>query len=716
MIQSSKPARQRYRKDVDGLRAIAVLSVFLYHLQPELLPGGFLGVDVFFVISGYLITGIIVREHHQQCFSFSHFYARRIKRIFPALFVVLAMSACVALLLMTPETYINFMKSGRYAAAQLSNFFFSQKVDYFSEGFSAQPLLHTWSLGVEEQFYLFWPLLIYICFRFFQNHKNSQRSSTRKDTISQKAPVSAGNLRDITDALRLNLKIGGVFFLLALASFWICYHLTTTSYNLAFYMFYTRAFEFCIGGGLALNIVPALKSERANRIAGAAGLIILGYSFLFIGEEYSGHSFLQFGVLVPCIGSALLIHCHGRKSAANRLIATRFPVFVGKISYSLYLYHWPVIIFWKLFSSNRDLGGPESVVLFLISFLLATLSYLFIEQPARKSSWSDVITIAAAAAVILFFASSFRILENFSESGWRISRYQQENLGKAHHQVIGCRKTSKNGVKFYQCQDSDTRDTPVIALLGDSHAPHYLQSTTSWAKKNGYNVKYSAVPGCPMVLGEVSIHQTVFEEKYTEVCERTLSLLDQNIVKDSRVEIVMIAQRYDLFYDGKGYLNNTRMITFKDNDGRVVKDHTAYYKDRLSETVEVMKNAGKKVIILKQVPLNIGTDSCEWQPLLFKLLNQEKICEYDYGFISKWQQPSIDFIDSFSLEHALPVFDPAAVMKKPHVNGTNLYQDGDHLNAHGVYYLVPFFEQYMEQIVADWTETTKQNNTATPIN
>ena len=168
-MHHSASRRSAYRADIDGLRSVAVLSVFLFHLQPGLLPGGFLGVDVFFVISGYLITGIILREHHLRTFSFTHFYARRIKRIFPALFVVLLFSAVIALFLLIPETYKNFMQSARYAAAQLANFFFSRKVDYFSEGFSGQPLLHTWSLGVEEQFYLFWPLLIFVCFRFFNN-------------------------------------------------------------------------------------------------------------------------------------------------------------------------------------------------------------------------------------------------------------------------------------------------------------------------------------------------------------------------------------------------------------------------------------------------------------------------------------------------------------------------------------------------------------------
>jgi len=665
-----------------------------------MLPGGFLGVDVFFVISGYLITAIIVREHHLQCFSFAHFYARRVKRIFPALFVVLLLSACVAVVLMTPEAYVNFMKSGRYAAAQLSNFFFSRKVDYFSEGFSGQPLLHTWSLGVEEQFYLFWPLLIFICFRFFQNRKTVQVSNLRVIEPSQQSLDSPGIIENLSGTYRTNSKIAAIFIALAVASFWICFHFTETSYNLAFYMFYTRAFEFCIGGFLALKIVPELKSDRANMLAGASGLLLLCYSFLFISEEFLGDSFLQFGVLVPCIGSAIILYVQSKKSVAHRLISMSFPVYVGKISYSLYLYHWPVIIFWKLFSNNHSLGWKESVGIFLVSFFLATLSFFLVEQPVRRSKLANWKTILLAIGVIILFASSFRTLEDFGESEWRITRYQQDRPGKSHKPVEGCRKSMKDGVKFYQCQDSRTEDTPIVALVGDSHAPHYFKSVTSWAKKEGYNVKYIAVPGCPMVLGDVSIHQTLFDEKYTKACEDSLALLQKSIVDDPLVEIVMIAQRFDLFYDGKGYLNNTRIITFKNHTGSVVDDHTRYYEDRLSETVEILKAAGKEVIILKQVPLNIGTDSCDWEPILIRLFNQEKRCEYDDGFISKWQKPSIDFVNDFCQEHGLPMFDPAPAMDKPQQNGKNLYTDGDHLNEYGVDYLVPYFEQEMDRIMA----------------
>jgi len=698
-MHSGLPAETKYRKDIDGLRAIAVLSVFLYHLQPQLLPGGFLGVDVFFVISGYLITSIIVREHHHRCFSFSRFYSRRIKRIFPALFVVVVLSACAAIVSMTPETYVNFMKSGRYAAAQLSNFYFSQKIDYFSEGFSGQPLLHTWSLGVEEQFYLFWPLLIYICFRCFQNKANLQQSNPREDAITGQLSDIQENIETYSGGSHITYSIAVIFLLLALASFFICNQLTETNYNLAFYMFYARAFEFCIGGGLALKILPVIESEKVNILCGITGLILLCFSFLFVSEEFLGGSFLQFGVVLPCIGSALIIHAHSRKSLANRLISNNFSVFVGKISYSLYLYHWPVIIFWKLCSSNRMLGWLESVAIILISFVLATLSYKLVEQPTRKSALSTWRTISSAAIVIIVFASSFKVIENFDKSEWRIAPYQIDKSVQAYEQVVGCHKFSEDGLQFLQCQEANREDTPVVALLGDSHAPHFLQSVASWAKKNGYNVKYNAVAGCPMVLGDFSLHQTIFDQQYSKFCEQSLSLLKRNIIDDPLVEIVMIAQRYDLFYDGIGYLSNTRIMTFKDREGRVVEDHISYYKDRLSETVNSMEEEGKKVIILNQVPININVDSCSWEPLLFKFFNRNSHCEYDYGFISKKQQPSIDFVKKFCQEHELTMFDPAQAMAEPQLNGKNLYRDGDHLSEYGVYNLVPYFERYMDQIM-----------------
>jgi len=409
-----------YRPDIDGLRAVAVLSVFCYHLYPQLLPGGFLGVDVFFVISGYLITLIILRENRQGIFSFAHFYARRVKRIFPALFVVLLLSALVGVFLLVPDTYVNFMASARYAAAQLANFFFARKVSYFEEGFAGQPLLHTWSLGVEEQFYLCWPLLIFLCFYLLRR--------TGRAADGAAAAPSAGYREDRQTGSRVRRTVLAVFVVLAVLSFAAGFVLAETEPKLAFYMFYTRAWEFCVGGAVALRSAAQRPAAGTAAVAGVTGLLLLGYSFLFVGQSYLGRSFLQIGVLLPCLGAALVIYAGGRSGAINRLLAGTVVVGIGRISYSLYLYHWPVIIFYKIFSNDHEIGLPAAAAIVALSLALATLSYFLVEQPARKTSWSNRLVLLLALLVILVFARGFEIMEEYDRASWRIAPYAATEL------------------------------------------------------------------------------------------------------------------------------------------------------------------------------------------------------------------------------------------------------------------------------------------------
>jgi len=668
--------KREYRSDIDGIRALAVLSVLIFHINPSLLPGGFLGVDVFFVISGYLITNIIFQENHLGTFSFLHFYVRRIKRIFPALFTVLIFSTIIAALLLTPEMYVDFMKSARYASAQLSNFFFSQRVDYFSEGFSGQPLLHTWSLGVEEQFYLFWPLLIFICFKFF-------KSTQAVEGFSKK---------------HVNNMIAGVLLLLSLVSFSACYFLAELNRNLAFYMFYSRAFEFCIGGFLSLNIVRPLTAKTSNFIVGALGFFLLCYSFFFIKEEYLGRSFLQFAVIVPCIGAALIIYADKQKSFFNTLLATKLPVAVGKISYSLYLYHWPVIIFWKIFNNTHEIGIPASLGIIFISFVFSTLSYFLIEQPSRKASFSDNKVLISAVVLIITFTVFYKNIENYGTAQWRIQKYDEASSQSLNRYFPECSENSETYLKLYDCTDAEGEDVPIVALVGDSHAPHYLYPLTAWAKANGYDVKYLSIAGCPMLLGEIHV-QNILSPEYEEICVRGLPLLASEIVGDPRVELILIAQRFDLFYNGKGFLNTSRHITFRDSKGKTVADHIGYYSDQLSHTMNSIRAAGKNVVILKQVPIFGGFNACNWEPRLKKIFSQKRVCILDTDFIEQWQQPSIDFIDAFAKDHQIEVFDPAPYLETPLNNSTNMYSNIDHLNEHGFEYLSPYFIEAMDGIM-----------------
>lgn len=701
-MHKSQLSPRKYRADIDGIRALAVLSVFFFHLQPTLLPGGFLGVDVFFVISGYLITGIILRENYLRTFSFIHFYTRRVKRIFPALFVVLAFTAFVAIFSLPPDTYDNFMTSARFASGQLANFFFARKVGYFDEGFAGQPLLHTWSLGVEEQFYLFWPLLICICFWLFNNAKS--RVPGRADRLTGVTPYSGGvsfeeGIAHSGATRSVNIKIAAVMVVLSLSSFIVCFFLAERNYNLAFYMFYARALEFCIGGFISLKILPELESRGANCLAGALGLFLLFYSFLFIKEEYLGISFLQFGVLVPCVGTALIIHANWQKGIFNKILATAIPSAVGKISYSLYLYHWPVIIFYKLYNNTYEVGATASVGIIFVSFVLSTLSYLLVEQPARKTTLADRRVLALAAGVIIVFAASFKSLEKYETASWRITSYIESQSPAPAEYASGCHKQDIGGIEFFSCNDREKEDAPIIALVGDSHSPHFLYSTTAWAEKKGYNVKLDALAACPMLLGDVDL-TTVYGEGHANDCKRKMSLFQTEIVDDPRVRIVLIALRFDLFHTGLGYSNRTPMMTFIDASGRKVEDHASYFREQLSFTVDTIRKAGKEVILVKQVPIFHGARDCDWEPRINKLLNKERVCSYDSSFIAKWQQPSIDFVNEFAATHHLAVLDPVPFFDGPLHDGINLYRDSDHLNDHGKQFLAPYFVHALDEVLA----------------
>ena len=703
MIQTYrlKTPNTEYRPDIDGIRALAVLSVFIFHLHPNLLPGGFLGVDIFFVISGFLITGIIVRENHLKTFSFSHFYARRIKRIFPPLFAVLLLSGFIATILLTPETHVNFMKSARYASGQLANIFFSREVDYFSEGFSGQPLLHTWSLGVEEQFYLFWPLLIYGCYRLFNTSKTALSDNTPSNSCgcSQTAgPRDTLWSDEHGGTSYIETKIAGVFLLICLFSFCLCYFLAQTNQNLAFYMFYARAFEFCIGGIIALKILPHPVTPRANGLIGVLGLLLLCYSLYFIEEEHLGRSFLQFGIVLPCIGTALIIHADWKKGIINKILATQLPASIGKISYSLYLYHWPAIAFWKSYTHSNELRAADSFGIILVTFSLSILSYFLIEKPARKSILPDFRTLVCALLAIFVFSFIFKDMEKYEIARWRITPYLNKKTAAVKSYDPGCTETIKDGLLYYKCQSIEKTAGPVIALVGDSHSPHYLRPVTAWAKNHGYNVKFLGVAGCPMLLGGVHIKSTIAEHE--RQCDSALPLLETQIVGDPHVELILIAQRFDLFYDGKGAFNTTRQITFKDSTESVVEDHTGYYDDRLSFTVNAIRKAGKDLVLLEQVPLFSGIQTCNWIPLLGKLSAQERSCSFDRGFIDRRQQPSIDFINKFASVHQVEIFDPMPYFSSPLVDGFNLYRDKDHINEHGSLFLTPFFEKEMNAIMA----------------
>jgi peptidoglycan/LPS O-acetylase OafA/YrhL len=350
-----------YRSDIDGLRSIAVGTVVLYHAFPRLIAGGFIGVDVFFVISGFLITSIIHRQAQAGTFSLAQFYERRARRILPALAVLLVAVIGLALLASPPSDVREMAKGLAGAATFTSNIIFWKETGYFGADAHEIPLLHTWSLAVEEQFYLIWPLLMVF--------------------IDRRRPLAW-----ILAAAALSLG----FSVMDVAG-----HPAS-----AFYLPHDRMWELLAGAGLVFLPRWTLGPRAAAIIALAALAGILGPALFYTAQT----PFPGIAAVPVCLGTAMLLHLGAsRRTPVHRLLSARPFVAVGRISYSLYLWHWPVLVYARLIL-DRPPTLAETVAAVLAALALSALSWKFVENPARAFAASTRTVLVAAAGVLLLFA------------------------------------------------------------------------------------------------------------------------------------------------------------------------------------------------------------------------------------------------------------------------------------------------------------------------
>jgi peptidoglycan/LPS O-acetylase OafA/YrhL len=367
----------RYRADIDGLRAVAVLAVMLFHARLGVVPGGYVGVDIFFVISGFLISSIIVDGLKQSTFSMAQFYDRRVRRIFPALFTVMAACMAAGWIYLTPADYKNFAISVTSTAVFLSNVSFNRKAGYFAPAASTQPLLHTWSLGVEEQFYAIVPFVLILLYR------HAWRT---------RAPII----------------LGAALLSLGYAAYGVDHEWTS-----AFYLLPSRAWELLTGMAIAAGIVPAIKWRPAREAAGLTGLAMIAAACLLYTSETH---FPGLAALLPCVGTALLIHSGNGNSAlpptaVSRLLSLPALVFTGKISYSLYLWHWPLLAFAE-YNWPEAFNTPLRLGLIALAVVLSVLTWRFVEQPARQKSLPSArrrVFLSGGAAIAAALVTGYAI-------------------------------------------------------------------------------------------------------------------------------------------------------------------------------------------------------------------------------------------------------------------------------------------------------------------
>jgi peptidoglycan/LPS O-acetylase OafA/YrhL len=335
-----------YRPEIDGLRALAILPVIFFHLDFNLFNGGFLGVDIFFVISGYLITYIIIIEIKEKKFSLVLFYERRARRILPALFLIMFFSSIVGYFLMLPDAYQNFGQSLVSTTLFSNNIFSIITSDYWDLTSEFKPLLHTWSLGVEEQYYFLIPLILLIIHNFFEK--------------------------------KISLILVSIFLL----SFAISMFGSLNFQRINFYSLPTRAWELMIGSFLVLYQIQDNYKFRNTSFFNFLGILTIFFSIIFLSKENAtpGPS-----TLLPTIGAALIILSQEKKGIIYKILTNRISILVGKMSYSLYLWHWPVLVYFRVYSKDPPLVFAKFILL-LVIFILSFLTWKYIETPFRNKN------------------------------------------------------------------------------------------------------------------------------------------------------------------------------------------------------------------------------------------------------------------------------------------------------------------------------------------
>ncbi|MEH6589146.1 MAG: acyltransferase family protein [Halioglobus sp.] len=433
-----KPESRQYRPEIDGLRAIAVLSVLMFHLDVSYFSGGFVGVDIFFVISGFLITGLITTEIADKGeFSFRQFYIRRGRRLFPALLVTVVTVFLLSALLFSPDRFERTSGAVIASIFSLSNFYFWNEAGYFDVEAATKPLLHTWSLSVEEQFYLFWPAFIVLL------------------------------LRGSSWWLRVGVLVAG------LASFVLGQQVNTGSLQQvfsdsqasAFFLFPFRIFEFAIGALLVWLVGRQPKQTWVSSVLFLLGLGLVLYPVFTYSELTPFPSRYS---LVPCLGAALIIFS-ACNTGIGRVLNNPAMLWIGLCSYSVYLVHWPLIVFWRYYTFT-ELDTVDKVMLIVVSVLLGYFLYRYIEMPFRlKRSGATAngrLALAGIASVVIVVSTALHAWQN-SGWPWRLPQELYQSWGAAEQKRSDYWGSWQVGV---ESPEEFSQDKLSVAVIGDSFA------------------------------------------------------------------------------------------------------------------------------------------------------------------------------------------------------------------------------------------------------
>jgi peptidoglycan/LPS O-acetylase OafA/YrhL len=547
----------KYRAEIDGLRALAVVPVILFHAGFELFSGGFVGVDVFFVISGYLITTILIEDIENKRFSIVNFYERRARRILPALFFVMLVCIPFAWMWMLPSQMKDFSQSLVAVSLFASNILFWRESGYFAAAAEEKPLLHTWSLAVEEQYYVLFPIFLILAWRFGKN--------------------------------RVFWMIVVMATISLLLSEWGWRNKATAN----FYLAPTRAWEL-FTGSITAFVVQKQGVQKNNHLA-TIGLAAIAFSILFYDETTP---FPSVYALVPVLGVVLLILYADKDTLATKLLSTKVFVGIGLISYSAYLWHQPLFAFTRIKSPNAP-SIALMALLMVASFLLAYLSWKYIETPFRNKARISrkKIFLISASGMLMFAPFGFIGHKTDGFFDYITTQHQRDILETAV--ASPKRKQCHTGGGDYltyseSCEYFSPNTT--VAVFGDSHTVELAYALAEELQTQGHGVKHLSFSGCVPIYGsEQSLDDFTNVNVFKECASWTAQTID-GLIADERISTVIIS--YRLAYSLYGRNENTYLHPTDERGDKIRRQIWG----SLIALIQKLEEAGKKTIFVQQAP------------------------------------------------------------------------------------------------------------------
>lgn len=647
-----------YRPEIDGLRALAVTVVILFHAGLETFGGGFVGVDVFFVISGYLITSIVLSQLSSGTFSLANFYERRARRILPALFLVMFVCIPFAWFYMLPRDMKDFAESLGAVSLFLSNHLFLSETDYFETAAELKPLLHTWSLAVEEQYYFFFPLFMMLAWRH-----------TRKQTVFLLAAIS-------------------------LTSFALAEWASHNKPSAAFFILPTRFWEIAFGGFLAFYFSKHPKKTTHKFVSETGGLI--GLSLILYATFFYDKSvpFPGMYALVPVLGAILVILFANKDNITGKILSSKPFVGVGLISYSAYLWHQPLFAF----ARHIHLNEPHTIVfigLSITSYILAFISWKWIESPFRNGKLIGQKHVLTFALIGSFFFISFGIAgsKNLIATRWSPSEESLSQFTWTQMRSI-CVDNGENQaghIKFCRFGQNSV-ETPTFAIFGDSHSEGLNPVLDQIGKDLGISYVQNGHGGCLPLLGVDVVKGNSEKGVCESVAERQF-----NYVKQNRIKTVLLAASWTLYTQGThDKETGSHFLASKETENIGRESSRQGFIQGVERTVSAYRSIGTQVIVVLQAPQQkVSPEKIYAKIFMSQDRNSERINEaIRKSSVLKADNEKLNefnrsFFKTLESQGAITLFNPDPYFCDDEkclmgTSSTSYYADYNHLNDVGV--------------------------------